>query len=241
MVLSDELFDWFYDVAFPPAVHLANISGGTDIAGCFGIDNPLTPVYVGGTQGPSLGVPIAIYDSFIEGGDAVQGKSVPDGTPGELVACGAFPNMPAFFWNDQPSDGQRTKYFKAYFEKYDNVWTHGDFAMFHSDTKQLMFLGRTDGVLNPQGIRFGSAEIYSVVEKSFGDCISDSLCVGQRRPTDEDERVMLFLKMEPGIRFSQSLVADVKTAIRNALSPRHVPMFIFETTEIPVCASIPFP
>lgn len=86
MVLSDALFEWFYDVAFPPAVHLANISGGTDIAGCFAMQNPLTPVHVGGCQGPALGTPIAIFDQTDEGGAGVQGKAVEDGVPGELVA-----------------------------------------------------------------------------------------------------------------------------------------------------------
>jgi acetoacetyl-CoA synthetase len=86
MVLSEALFEWFYDVGFPSNVHLSNISGGTDIAGCFAIGNPLTPVYCGGSQGPSLGIPVEVYDQTIEGGDGVNGRSVEDGIPGELVA-----------------------------------------------------------------------------------------------------------------------------------------------------------
>jgi acetoacetyl-CoA synthetase len=230
MVLSNQLFTWFYDVAFPPHVHLANISGGTDLAGCFGQDNPLTPVYVGGTQGPSLGTPIAIYDSQIEGGRGVIGATVPVGTPGELVATAAFPNMPVRFWKDPTGE----RYFSAYFEKYDNVWTHGDFVMLHPVTGQLIFLGRADGVLNPSGVRFGSAEIYSILEAQFPQ-VSDSICVGQRRPQDEDESVLLFLMMKPGEKFSQRLVTDVKSAIRKGLSARHVPKYVFETPEIPVC------
>ncbi len=105
--------------------------------------------------------------------------------------------MPVYFWND--SDGSR--YFSAYFEKYDNVWTHGDFVMIHPTTKALTFLGRADGVLNPSGVRFGSAEIYSVVEEKFPH-VADSICVGQRRPQDNDERVMLFLMMKPGEKFT---------------------------------------
>lgn len=229
MVLSDQLFEWFYDVGFPKRVQLANISGGTDIAGCFGMENPLTPVYVGGCQGPALGTPIAVYDSLIEGGKGVQGAEVDHGTPGELVATAAFPNMPVFFWGDDGS-----KYFSAYFEKYDSVWTHGDFVMLHPITKGLIFLGRADGVLNPSGVRFGSAEIYSVLENNFADQLIDSICVGQRRPQDTDEAVMLFLLMKPGVKFTMKLVNDVKAAIRKELSARHVPKYVFETPDIPV-------
>lgn len=133
------------------------------------------------------------------------------------------------FWND--NNGSR--YFSAYFEKYDNVWTHGDFVMIHPITKNLVFLGRADGVLNPSGVRFGSAEIYSVLENGF-PMLQDSICVGQRRPTDVDENVMLFLMMRPGEKFTLSLMNDVKAAIRKELSPRHVPKYVFETPDIPV-------
>jgi acetoacetyl-CoA synthetase len=192
-------------------------------------------VYVGGTQGPSLGTPVAVYDSLIEGGKGIAGAPVEDGTPGELVAPAAFPNMPVYFWNDE--DGGR--YFSAYFEKYDNVWTHGDFVMIHPVTKALIFLGRADGVLNPSGVRFGSAEIYSVIEGGFPQ-ISDSICVGQRRPSDSDETVMLFLLMKPGEKFTTKLVNDVKAAIRKELSARHVPKYVFETPEIPVSDAVVF-
>jgi acetoacetyl-CoA synthetase len=97
-----------------------------------------------------------------------------------------------------------------------------------------MFLGRADGVLNPSGVRFGSAEIYSIIEAKFPDRISDSICVGQRRPQDEDERVILFLLMKPGHRFTPQLVGEVKEAIKKATSARHVPKFVFETKDIPV-------
>lgn len=114
-----------------------------------------------------------------------------------------------------------------------DVWTHGDFVSIHPITKQILFHGRTDGVLNPSGVRFGSAEIYRVIEGQFSPEIADSICVGQRRPTDTDERVMLFLLMKPGVLFNPDLVARVKTAIRSELSARHVPMWVFETPEIP--------
>lgn len=119
-----------------------------------------------------------------------------------------------------------------------DVWTHGDFVSIHPITKQLMFHGRADGVLNPSGVRFGSAEIYRVIEGLFSQEIADSICVGQRRPTDTDERVMLFLLMKPGASFTADLVKRIRNAIRTELSARHVPMFIYETPEIPVSEPI---
>ncbi|GKZ92651.1 putative NRPS-like protein biosynthetic cluster [Aspergillus niger] len=229
MVLPDALFEWFYDQGFPPHVRLNNISGGTDLAGCFGIGNSLLPVHVGGCAGISLGIPVDVYDASIEGAGA-KGRSVGVGVAGELVATAAFPNMPACFWG---ADGS-IRYHDAYFARFDNVWTHGDFVSIHPQTRQLFFHGRADGVLNPSGVRFGSSEIYQVLEAEFPNEITDSLCVGQRRPQDTDERVMLFLLLKAGASFTPDLVARVKAAIRQRLSSRHVPSFIFETAEIPV-------
>ena len=143
--------------------------------------------------------------------------------------------MPVYFWGDAHPPSPSSKYFSSYFEKYDNVWTHGDFVMIHPVTKNLIFLGRADGVLNPSGVRFGSAEIYGVLENGFPQ-LADSICVGQRRPQDNDESVLLFLMMKPGEKFTVKLVNDVKAAIRKQLSPRHVPKHVFETPEIPVCS-----
>ncbi|KAK4169056.1 hypothetical protein QBC43DRAFT_296387 [Cladorrhinum sp. PSN259] len=248
MVLSDQLFEWFYDKGFPSHVQLGNISGGTDIAGCFGILNPLTPVYVGGTQGPSLGIHVAIYDSTVDT-DGTVGKDVQPGTPGELVAASSFPNVPCFFWGDSHTkspDGKTvlvpappgSKYHSAYFGRFKNVWAHGDFCVVHPVTGNISFLGRADGVLNPSGVRFGSAEIYGVLERWFADKIQDSLCVGQRRPHDDDERVMLFLLMKPGHKFDRKLVKEVKDAISRDLSKRHVPTWIFQTPEIPTTINL---
>lgn len=230
MVLSDALFEWFYDVGFPPAVQLDNISGGTDCAGAFGTGNPILPVYVGGCQCMSLGMAVSVFDSTIEGGRGVKGVAVEDGVPGELVCTETFPTMPVKFWGDET--GQR--YFSSYFEKYDNCWTHGDFIMIHPKTKQVMFLGRADGVLNPSGVRFGSAEIYSIIDAKFSSEISDSICVGQRRPQDNDESVMLFLMMKPGKQFHPQLANAVKEAIKKEYGPRYVPKYVFETPDIPV-------
>lgn len=120
MVLSESLFEWFYDAGFPPHTQLANISGGTDLAACFGLENPLSPLYVGGCQGPSLGIPISAFDQADEGASAVKGTPVPDGTPGELVATAAFPTMPVKLIGE---DGPQ-KYFDAYFARFDSTHPH---------------------------------------------------------------------------------------------------------------------
>lgn len=161
---------------------------------------------------------------------------MPDGHAGELVATGTFPNIPVLLWNDKtPVASPGSKYHAAYFARYEGVWAHGDFVVFHPTTHNITFLGRADGVLNPSGVRFGSAEIYTVLERNFAERIADSICVGQRRPTDPDESVMLFLLMKPGHKFDRKLVNEVKETIRHELTKRHVPKFVFETPEIPVC------
>lgn len=226
MVFADSQFEWFYDTAFPASVHLRNISGGTDLAACFGIENPLEPLYVGGCQGPALGLKIEVYDSLIESG---PGKAVPDGEPGDLVATASFPNQPVFFWGDESGE----RYQAAYYKRFPHVWTHGDFIQYHPVTGQILFLGRADGVLNPSGVRFGSSDIYSVVEGYFPE-VADSICVGQRRPEDVDESVMLFLKMNEGHAFSEALVKRIKDKIAEERSRRHVPRYVFQTWDIPV-------
>ena len=230
MILSDALFNWFYDAGFPPAVQLCNISGGTDIAAAFGTCNSVLPVYVGGCQCIALGMAVSVFDSSIEGGRGIKGQPVEDGIPGELVCTQAFPTMPVKLWSSKGAE----RYTSSYFEKYDGVWTHGDFIMVHPQTKQVIYFGRADGVLNPSGVRFGSSDIYGVIDTYFSDSVADSICVGQRRPQDDDESVMLFLLMKLGNAFTQALVSEVKATIRNELSPRHVPKYIFETPEIPV-------
>ena len=226
MVLSDAQFEWFYDTGFPSTVHLRNISGGTDLAGCFGIENPLEPVYVGGCQGPCIGTRLEVYDSTIESG---PGAPVPHGEPGELVATASFPNQPVFFWGDDSGE----KYQNAYYTRFPCVWTHGDFIQIHEVTGQVLFLGRADGVLNPSGVRFGSSDIYSVIETHFAE-VADSICVGQRRPQDADESVMLFLKMNEGHKYTAALVHRIKKKIAEERSRRHVPRYVFQTWDIPV-------
>ncbi|KAH6639005.1 acetyl-coenzyme A synthetase [Boeremia exigua] len=230
MVLSDSQFEWFYDVGFPVTVHLRNISGGTDLAGCFGIENPLEPVYTGGCQGPCLGTKLEVFDSTIEDG---PGKAVPHGEPGDLVATASFPNQPVFFWGDESGE----RYQSAYYTRFPHVWTHGDFIQIHPATGQVLFLGRADGVLNPSGVRFGSAEIYSVIETYFPE-VSDSICVGQRRPQDSDESVILFLKMHEGCEYEPKLVQRIKDKIASERSRRHVPRYVFQTWDIPTTVNL---
>ena len=238
MVLPESLFHWFYDVAFEPHTQLANITGGTDLAACIGMENPLTPLYVGGCQGPALGIAAAVYDSAQSAGDGtvIQGKEVPLGATGDLVVTKSFPNVPAMFWPGD--DGAMKKYWESYFGKFDNVWAQGDYVQIHAQTKQIVMLGRADGVLNPGGVRFGSAELYNVIEARFPETIADSIVVGQRRPQDTDESVMLFLKMQPGVMFTPNVVADVKNAIAESCSKRHVPRYVFETPEIPTTVNL---
>lgn len=146
-----------------------------------------------------------------------------------------FPNMPVYFWGDE--DSGHARYRAAYFERFANAWTHGDFIMVHPVTRQILFLGRADGVLNPSGVRFGSSELYAVIEAEFTAEVKDAIAVGQRRPGDTDEQVVLFLLMAEGKKFNADLAERVKKAIARGLSKRHVPKYVFETPEIPVSAA----
>ncbi|WPG98331.1 acetoacetate-CoA ligase [Acrodontium crateriforme] len=234
MVLSESQFEWFYDQAFPPHVQIGNISGGTDLAACFTMDTLMKPLYSGGTMTASLGMKVEVFDQEIEGGKGIKGKALPIGESGELVCTKAFPTMPVMFWDDPTGE----KYFNAYFARFDNVWTHGDFVSIHPQTKQVYLHGRADGVLNPSGVRFGSAEIYNVLDNNFGEELQDSICVGQRRPQDMDESVMLFLLMKPGKKFTPDLVHRVKAAIARDAGKRCVPKYVFETPEIPTTINL---
>lgn len=138
------------------------------------------------------------------------------------------PSLPFYFWND--ATGQKLR--EAYFSTFLGVWTQGDFIVIDPATEGILILGRSDGVLNPSGVRFGSGEVYGVMER-FKREIDDSLCVGQRRQHDKDETVLLFLKMRPGHPFTPNLEQRIRVAIRTALSARHVPKYIFKTEEIP--------
>src|ERR1700733_4194845 len=135
-------------------------------------------------MGGSLGVAVRVFDHDLPEGS--EAKPPPRGSAGDLVAAAAFPNVPLFLWGDpQPAPGP--KYQSAYFARFKDVWGHGDFCMWHPSSGNFMLLGRSDGVLNPSGVRFGSADIYAVMERCFPQEVAESLCVGQRRPQDHDE------------------------------------------------------
>nr|XP_061811518.1 acetoacetyl-CoA synthetase-like isoform X2 [Nerophis lumbriciformis] len=195
--------------------------GGTDIVSCFMGQNPTVPVYRGEIQTRNLGMAVEAWN--------FEGKPV-WGESGELVCLKPIPCQPTHFWNDDNS----SKYHKAYFSTFPGVWAHGDYCKINPKTGGIVMLGRSDGTLNPNGVRFGSSEIYNIVE-AFEE-VSDSLCVPQYN-SDGEERVILFLKMVPGKAFSTELVARVKAAIRKALSARHVPALLLETADIPYTLS----
>lgn len=213
--LSVEGFEYVYR-EIKPDLHFNSISGGTDINGCFAAGSPILPVYAGELQSPALAMKVKAYDE--------QGAPVLD-QQGELVCEAPAPSMPIYFWND--TDG--TKYHKAYFDVYPNVWRHGDYVLFHSDTGGITFYGRSDAVLKPSGVRIGTAEIYAQLEKL--EEIADSLAVGQN--WQGDQRIVLFVKLAPGFHLDEELREKIRKTLRENASPRHVPALILEAPDIP--------
>jgi acetoacetyl-CoA synthetase len=212
--LSNESFEYVYR-EWKEDVQLSSIAGGTDIISCFMLGNPMLPVYMGEIQCRGLGMDV---DSFDEYGQSVTGKQ------GELVCKTAFPSMPVYFWND--AGGK--KYHDAYFDVYEGIWRHGDYILLSAHGGITMF-GRSDATLNPGGVRIGTAEIYNVVENM--DEVEDSVVIGQ--PWDDDERVVLFVKLNEGYRLNDELKTKIAKLIRNNCSPRHVPAIILETPGVP--------
>lgn len=219
--LTPSLFTWSQEV-FGSAVHLFSTSGGTDICGGFLTGTTCLPSYAGELKVKSLGMKVEVFDPE---GNNIEHTS----EPGELVCTRPHPTIPLFFWGDTP-DGKKLR--ETYFSTYPGVWRQGDFMVINPKTKGAIILGRSDGVLNPSGVRFGSGEIYNVMG-SFSSTVEDSLCIGQRRPKDLNERVLLFVKMRPGNSLSSALIKDIRGSIRASLSPRHVPAYIFEVDDIP--------
>jgi acetoacetyl-CoA synthetase len=196
-------------------MQLASIAGGTDIVSCFMLGNPLLPVYSGEIQSRGLGMDVRIFDAH--GREIVEQK-------GELVCGSPFPSMPIGFWNDP--DG--AKYRSAYFERFPGVWCHGDYAELTRRGGIIMY-GRSDAVLNPGGVRIGTAEIYRIVERLPE--IAESIVVGQE--WDSDTRIVLFVKLARGAKLDADLVARIKTALHAEASPRHVPAIVLEVPDIP--------
>jgi acetoacetyl-CoA synthetase len=212
--LAPESFDYVYrDIGAD--VLLASISGGTDILSCFALGNPMLPVHRGELQCRGLGMAVEVFDE--------TGKSLPAGR-GELVCTRPFPSMPLGFWNDP--GGKR--YHKAYFGRFPGIWAHGDFAEI-STHGGVIIHGRSDAVLNPGGVRIGTAEIYRQVEKL--DAVLESIAIAQ--PWKGDERVVLFVVLREGLQLDDSLRASIREMIRRNTTPRHVPSKILQVPEMP--------
>ncbi|MBF0305836.1 MAG: acetoacetate--CoA ligase [Alphaproteobacteria bacterium] len=213
-VLAPEGFDYVYE-KIKADVQLSSISGGTDIVSCFVLGNPLAPVWRGEIQARGLGMRVEVFD---ETGHAVQGRK------GELVCTRGFPSMPVGFWNDP--DG--SKYHRAYFERFPGVWTHGDWVEL-TERGTLIIYGRSDATLNPGGVRIGTAEIYRQVEQL--DEVVESLVIGQ--DWDHDVRVVLFVRLRPGVVLDEALEKRIKAKVRENTTPRHVPARIVQVDDIP--------
>lgn len=225
--LSPEQYRWFYR-SFPPEIQICNTAGGTDTATSLIALDPTGPIYAGEMQIRALGMDVDIVDSTT--GDSMYDS----GEAGEMIIRKPFPSMPCFFWGDTPDN---SKYRSSYFERFENidVWAQHDWLSRNPRTGGFTMHGRSDGVLNPSGIRFGSAEIYAISESPpFNTAFSNTLCVGRRRPHDTDEAVFLFVVPAANHSLTASLRAELKASIRANLSARHVPRFIFEVPEIPV-------
>jgi acetoacetyl-CoA synthetase len=212
--LAPESFDYVYD-AIGKDLQLASIAGGTDILSCFVIGNPLLPVRRGEIQCRGLGMAVEIFD---ETGRAVVGQR------GELVCTRPFPSAPIGFWNDDNNE----RYRAAYFERFPGVWAHGDFAEL-TPGGGVIIHGRSDAVLNPGGVRIGTAEIYRQVERL--DEVVESIAIGQN--WDDDVRVVLFVTLRPDIELDDELRDRIRTVIRKNTTPRHVPAKIVAVDEIP--------
>lgn len=196
-------------------LQLSSVAGGTDIISCFGAGNPILPVYRGELQCRALGMQVDVYDND---GCSLRGEK------GELVCTSAFPSMPIEFWSDP--DGSR--YHAAYFARYPGVWHQGDYAEM-TENNGIVIHGRSDAVLNPGGVRIGTAEIYRIVEQF--DEIAESIVVGQ--DWDDDVRVVLFVRLQPGGKLDDALTRRLRDSIRSNASPKHVPAKILEVEDIP--------
>ena len=212
--LSKEGFEYIYK-SLKKNVHLSSISGGTDIVSCFVLGNLYEPVISGEIQNKGLGMNVKIFD---ENGKFLKNKK------GELVCINPFPSMPLKFWNDKKDE----KFKKSYFNKYKNIWHHGDYAEVKKNGGFVIY-GRSDATLNPGGVRLGTSEIYSVIEK-FKE-IKESIVVGQK--WDNDIRIILFVVLNKKFNFNENLKTKIKKRIKLEASPRHVPSKIIKVNDIP--------
>ncbi len=213
--LSHEAFSWVYG-AVARDVHLASISGGTDLCGCLVLGDPTKPVNAGEIQGPALGLDIEVF------GD--DGRPVEPGSKGELVCRNPFPSMPLGFWGDD--DGSR--YRSAYFERYPGAWAHGDYASWTGNGGMIIH-GRSDATLNASGVRIGTAEIYRVVEQL--PAVQEAIAVAQE--WEDDTRIVLFVRLADGQSLDDDLEQTIRRDLRAKCSPRHVPAVIAAVDDIP--------
>ncbi|ALR18664.1 acetoacetate--CoA ligase [Vibrio natriegens] len=213
-VLYPEQFDYVYQ-HLKEDVHLASISGGTDICGCFVLGNPISPVYRGECQCAGLGVDTRVFSP--------QGEDI-IGNRGELVCANSIPNFPAKFWDDSG-----VRYHNAYWDKFENVWHHGDDVERNASTGGYLFYGRSDTTLNPGGVRIGTAEIYQQVNSIEG--IVDSIAVGKE--VDRNEQIWLFVQLATTEKLNDDMIAKIKAQLKSACSARHVPSEIFSISDIP--------
>ena len=216
--LVSEQFDWVYE-NINSDIHLASISGGTDIIGCFLAGAPILPVNRGEIQCPQLGMDVQSWD---EEGNSIIGES------GELVCVKPFPSMPISFWNDDTG----SKYQSAYFEEFEGVWTHGDYVEITINGGAIIY-GRSDTTLNPGGVRIGTAEIYRAVENM--ESIEDAIVVG--KPNSGDVDIVLCVKLDKGVVLNSDLEDKIRKIIRSKTTPRHVPRYIFSVNDIPYTIS----
>ena len=212
--LAPKSYDWVYSNV-KKDIQLSSISGGTDIVACFVHGNPCLPVKKGEIQCSSLGMDV---QSWSDDGNRLFNQ------PGELVCTNSFPSIPLGFWNDK--DERRFR--EAYFEKYNNIWHHGDFVI-ETDSNSFIVEGRSDATLNPGGIRIGTAEIYRQVE-SLED-VNEALAIGQ--DWKNDQRIILFVILQKNIELNDELKDKIRISIRNGASPRHVPAKIFQVNDFP--------
>ena len=213
--LSHEGFAYIYE-SVSPTVHLASISGGTDICGCFMLGWPELPVFAGQIQVPALGMDVQVLNS--------DGSLTKPGDKGELVCANTFPSAPLFFWGDKENE----KYIASYFEKFPDIWTHGDFVEPTQESGFIMH-GRSDATLNVAGVRIGTAEIYRITEE-FEEVL-ESLAVAQKY--ESDTRVLLFLKLKAGSELTNAFSDQIKKALKQKASPRHVPALILQAPDFP--------
>ena len=213
--LSHEGFEYVYE-NIAPNIHLASISGGTDICGCFMLGVPNLPVYAGQIQGPALGLDVQVFSE--------DGKPAAVGVKGELVCRNAFPSVPLYFWDDPEGN----KFRSAYFERFADVWTHGDFVEVTPEGGYVMH-GRSDATLNAGGVRIGTAEIYRITE-DFAEIV-ESLAIAQN--WEGDTRVVLFVKLSDGALLDENLINQIKLALKLKASPRHVPALILQAPDFP--------